>query len=120
VVAAYLLFRHGLTPDQAIAWIRLQRPIAWPNSGFREQLSDFFSVLQIDHPGEFGWRGLSMCDGPLQVDEAREATKRGRREGVEAVKREWKREGVEWIGCRFVGWDEDVERILQRIFDGIA
>ena len=120
VAAAYLVFRHGLTPDQALYWIRLQRPIAMPNSGFREQLSDFYTVLQIDHPGEFGWCGLSMCEGLLQVDGEREARKRVRREMVEGIWGKWNREGVEWVSCRLVGINADCETFLQRLFGGMA
>jgi hypothetical protein len=119
VVAAYLVFRHGLTPHQALEWIRLQRPIAWPNRGFREQLGDFYSVLQMDHPGELGWRGLSMCDGLPVVDAQKEETKRVRRKEVEGVRKKWRSEGVEWVKCRFVGWDEGVEMFLQRVFKGM-
>jgi len=120
VAAAYLVFRHGLTPDQALYWIRLQRPIAMPNSGFREQLSDYYTVLQIDHPGEFGWGGLSMCEGRLQVDGEREARKRVQREVVEGIWGKWNKEGVEWVSCRLVGINEDCETFLQRLFGGMA
>src|SRR2546421_1090693 len=51
VVAAYLTFRHGFTPTQSLAWLKFQRPIVHPNSGFQEQLHDYYSVLQMDHPG---------------------------------------------------------------------
>ncbi len=51
VVAAYLTFRHGFTPAQSLAWLKFQRPIVHPNSGFQEQLHDYYSVLQMDHPG---------------------------------------------------------------------
>jgi len=113
VVAAYLTFRHGLTPDQAIAWLRIRRPIVNPNSGFREQLQDFYSVLQIDHSPDFGWKGLSMCD-EFQIDEAYETKKKTRRFVKEAVKQKWKEEGVEWVSCNVIGWDEQVERFVQR------
>ena len=120
MVAAYLLFRHGLTPDQALEWIRLQRPIAWPNRGFREQLGDFYSVLQMDHPGDFGWRGLSMCVGLPAVDAQKEEAKRMRREEVEGVRKKWRVEGVEWGKCQFVGRDEEIEKFLQRVFNGLV
>jgi hypothetical protein len=117
VVAAYLTFRHGLTPDQALAWIRLQRPIINPNSGFLEQLSDYYSVLQMDHGENFGWKGLSMCED-FQIDEEREKRKRQKRRHVEDVRTSWKKAGIEWTRCRVIGWGEDVERIVQRRITG--
>jgi Dual specificity phosphatase, catalytic domain len=119
VVAAYLTFRHGLTPDQTLSWIRLQRPIVHPNSGFQEQLFDYYSVLQIDHGVDFGWKGLSMCvDFP--VDEEREQKKRLKRRCMEDVRERWKKEKLEWVNCSLIGWGEDIERIVQRHITGTA
>lgn len=117
VVAAYLTFRHGLTPSQAIAWIRVQRPIVHPNPGFQEQLADYYSVLQMDHGDEFGWKGLSMCQN-IRVDEEREQKKHKKRKSMEKMRRKWKRENVEWVKCSMVGWNEDIERIVQRHITG--
>jgi Dual specificity phosphatase, catalytic domain len=119
VVAAYLTFRHGLTPDQALAWIRLQRPIVRPNHGFQEQLSDYYSVLQIDHGEDFGWKGLSLCL-EFPIDEEREQKKRVKRRRLEDVRGRWKKEKVEWVKCVVVGWGEDIERIVQRHITGVA
>jgi hypothetical protein len=113
VVAAYLTFRHGLTPDQAITWLRIRRPIVYPNSGFREQLHDYYSVLQIDHGPDFGWRGLSMCS-QVQLDEAFEQRKREKRLRVKDVRKRWKEEDIEWVRCELAGWDETVERLVQQ------
>jgi Dual specificity phosphatase, catalytic domain len=117
VVAAYLTFRHGLTPFQAIAWIRMQRPIIHPNSGFQEQLADYYSVLQMDHGEDFGWKGLSMCEH-VRVDEEREQKKRQKRQYMEKVRRKWKNENVEWVNCSIVGWSEDIEWIVQKHITG--
>ena len=117
VVAAYLTFRHGLTPDQALAWIRLQRPIVHPNPGFQEQLSDYYSVLQMDHGEDFGWKGISMCD-KFPVNEERERRKLQKRRCVEDIRGRWRKEKVEWVKCDVVGWGEDIERIVQRHITG--
>ena len=37
-VCAYLIHRYGITPDEALARIRENRPLAEPNEGFWEQL----------------------------------------------------------------------------------
>lgn len=74
----------------------------------------------MDHPGEFGWRGLSLCDGPRLVDEMSEVRKRARREEVERIKRKWRNDKVEWVPCRLVGWNEEVERFLQRLFNDMG
>ena len=112
VVAAYLVFRHGLTPLQAVAWIRAQRPIVNPNPGFKEQLDDYYSVLQMDHGAEFGWRKLSMCRD-FQMDQLKEALKRKRRQRTEKIRGNWKSKRVEWVRCSIIGWDEGVERQFQ-------
>ena len=117
VVAAYLTFRHGLTPDQAISWIRLQRPIVHPNPGFQEQLSDYYSVLQMDHGEEFGWKGLSLSE-TFPVDEERERKKLLKRRCVEDIRGRWRKEKVEWVTCNVIGWGEDIERIVQRHITG--
>ena len=113
VVAAYLTFRHGLTPLQAVAWIKFQRPIVQPNPGFQEQLLDYYSVLQIDHGADFGWRGLSMFS-EFKFDEAKEETKRKRRKRLDEIKQKWKRENIQWVKCKHVGWGEDFERLVQK------
>jgi hypothetical protein len=117
VVAAYLTFRHGLTPDQALGWIRLQRSIVHPNSGFQEQLSDYYSVLQMDHGEDFGWKGLSLCD-QFPIDKERERRKLQKRRRVEDIRERWRKEKVEWVKCYAVGWGEDIERIVQRHITG--
>jgi hypothetical protein len=113
VVAAYLTFRHGLSPLQAVTWIRFQRPIVHPNSGFQEQLEDYHSVLQMDHGAEFGWKDLSMCT-EFNVNEEREQQKRQKRLQIEQIRGCWKKDKVEFIECGVVGWGEDVERFIQR------
>src|SRR5271156_3343048 len=117
VVAAYLIYRHGLTPAQAIQWIKLQRPIIKPNAGFQEQLEDYYSVLQIDHPSStpdsFGWSYLSMCS-EFTIDQDREFRKGLKRRRVEWVREAWKEKQIEWVNCVTVGWEENIERILQR------
>ena len=112
VVAAYLTFRHGLTPPQAIAWLRFQRPIVWPNSGFQEQLHDYHSVLQMDHGEDFGWQNLSMCRDFIILTDI-EAVKRKRRERVEHIREKWKKENIEWARCAVIDWGEDIERLVQ-------
>ena len=113
VVAAYLTFRHGLTPLQAISWLRFQRPIVWPNSGFQEQLEDYYSVLQIDHGPDFGWQQLSMCkDFPIY--KGLESLKSLKRKNVEEIRQEWKKDHIEWARCAFIDWGEDIERLVQR------
>ena len=112
VVAAYLTFRHGFTPLQAISWIKFQRPIVHPNSGFQEQLQDYYSVLQMDHGEEFGWNDLSMCKSFVSNEE-REKKKRLKRRQVEDIRERWKERNVEWVKCGVVNWDEDIERIVQ-------
>ena len=119
VVAAYLTFRHGLTPDQSLNWISLQRPIIRPNSGFREQLFDYYSVLQIDHGQGFGWKGVSMCT-QLAVDEEREWRKVQKRKRIEDVHGRWRKEKLEWVKCDVIGWGEDIERIVQRHITGVS
>ena len=120
VVAAYLTFRHGLTPSQAIQYLRFQRPIVRPNSGFKEQLHDYYSVLQIDHGDDFGWRDLSMCKnltGPSTIEELKsQRIKAKRRTTIESVRKKWKLENVEWARCAVAAWDEDMERLAQRHF----
>lgn len=37
-VCAYLIHRYGISPDEALARIRQNRPLAEPNEGFWEQL----------------------------------------------------------------------------------
>jgi Dual specificity phosphatase, catalytic domain len=113
VVAAYLTFRHGLTPLQAISWIRFQRSIIFPNPGFQEQLQDYYSVLQMDHGEEFGWKELSMCK-ELEIDKEYQKRKREKRRKMEKLRGKWKKENVEWVQCSVIGWGEDIERILQR------
>lgn len=118
VVAAYLTFRHGLTPLQALTWIRFQRPIVRPNSGFQEQLGDFHSVLQIDHGWQFGWKNLSMCT-TFEVNKPREEKKRQRRLNIEDVRERWKKDNKKFLRCDIVGWNEDVERYFQQRISGI-
>jgi hypothetical protein len=113
VVAAYLTFRHGLTPAEALAWIGLRRPIINPNSGFREQLQDYYSVLQMDHGDDFGWKGISM-NGGFVVDQERERVKRERRRLREKVMEQWEAAKVEWCDCFVRGWGKDIENIVQR------
>lgn len=119
VVAAYLTFRHGLTPDQALTYIRLRRPIVHPNSGFQDQLSDYYSVLQMDHGESFGWKGLSM-NTQFTVNEEYERKKRLKRRCVEDIRGKWRDEGVEWVKCDVIGWGEDIERIVQRWITGVT
>lgn len=113
VVAAYLTFRHGLTPLQAVAWIKFQRPIVRPNPGFKEQLDDYYSVLQMDHGAEFGWRGLSMFTD-VAFDESKEEGKRKRRKRRDDIREKWKKNKVQWVKCKHVGWEEDFERLVQK------
>jgi len=113
VVAAYLTFRHGLTPLQAISWLRFQRPIVWPNSGFQEQLHDYYSVLQMDHGEQFGWQQLSMCK-EFVVSTDVETAKGQRRKNGEEIRKKWRKEHVEWARCVVVDWGEDIERLVQR------
>lgn len=113
VVAAYLIFRHGLTPLQAIACIRLRRPIAYPNPGFQEQLEDYYSVLQMDHGADFGWRGLTMFSD-VMFDESKEEEKRKRRKRRDDILNTWKTNNVQWVKCKHIEWGEDVERLVQK------
>jgi Dual specificity phosphatase, catalytic domain len=123
VVAAYLIYRHGLSPAQAIEWMKLQRPIVNPNFGFQEQLQDYYSVLQMDHPSSvpdsFGWSHLSMCSA-FTIDPDQEVRKGLKRQRVESVREAWKAKQVEWVKCVTVGWQEDIERILQRHISHIS
>jgi hypothetical protein len=100
-----MVCRHCKPPSQAVTWIRFQRPIVHPNSGFQEQLEDYHSVLQMDHGAEFGWKDLSMCT---------EFKKRQKRLQIEQIRGRWKKDKVEFIECGVVGWGEDVERFIQR------
>jgi hypothetical protein len=115
VVAAYLMFRHGLTPDEAITWLRICRPIINPNSGFREQLQDYYSVLQMDHGQPFGWEQLSICKS-YHCDTDYEETKRRKRKCTESIRQQWKDEGIEWIKCEVIGWDDTMEQLVQQQF----
>lgn len=117
VVAAYLTFRHGLSPHQAIAWIKSQRPIIHPNSGFQEQLQDYYSVLQMDHGPDFGWINLSLCKD-FELNTEREQIKKEKRRRAEIVRARWKQNKVEWCQCFVVNWGEDIERIVQRHITG--
>jgi len=112
VIAAYLMFRHGFTPEEAITWLRIRRSIVNPNYGFREQLEDYYSVLQMDHGTPFGWKELSMCE-TYHFNEVYEEEKRQKRLRVKAIKKYLKKEYPEWVKCRVVGWDDTVERLVQ-------
>ena len=119
VVAAYLIYRHGLTPSQALQWIKFQRSISNPNSGFRQQLEDYYSVLLIDHPAHpdqtstFGWKHLSMCSD-FAIDKDREFKKGHKRRRVECVRETWNEKQIDWVNCKTEGWGEDIEKALQK------
>ncbi|TFK53951.1 phosphatases II [Heliocybe sulcata] len=41
IVIAYLIAKHGMTLDAALAWCRLKRAVVKPNRGFMAQLKDY-------------------------------------------------------------------------------
>jgi hypothetical protein len=46
VVAAYLMFKHRWTRDQALDFIRAKRPSAGPNDAFLDRLSEWGQLLR--------------------------------------------------------------------------
>ena len=46
--SAYLMWKHGWTRDEALAFIRTKRPEVRPNAAFMERLSDWENVLKRD------------------------------------------------------------------------
>ncbi|KAH8669003.1 protein-tyrosine phosphatase-like protein [Xylariales sp. PMI_506] len=52
LVCAYLMWRYGLTPEQALAQTCEGRPVCQPNPGFMEQLGVYYRVLRAPSPEE--------------------------------------------------------------------
>lgn len=46
IMAVYLIRSRNMLPDEAIQWIKSKRKIANPNSGFREQISNYGPMNQ--------------------------------------------------------------------------
>ncbi|MCI0459567.1 MAG: dual specificity protein phosphatase family protein [Gemmataceae bacterium] len=46
VVTAYVIFKHGLGRDEALARVRAQRPITRPNPAFMERLAEWEQALK--------------------------------------------------------------------------
>lgn len=43
-VCAYLMYRYGLSPDEALAKLREARPFCEPNDGFMKQLELYHKI----------------------------------------------------------------------------
>ena len=76
VVAAYLLARHAVTVDEALARIRACRPEASPNEGFLRQLAAWHALMCRKRS-----QGVSDLVHWLQGKEAREEVESWEREG---------------------------------------
>ena len=55
IVCAYLIYKHGYTPEVALNMIKKHRSIANPNIGFIEQLNNYYNKL---YPNEIDQKKL--------------------------------------------------------------
>lgn len=79
IVIAYMMFKHGLDPDAALARLRESRGVCEPNDGFMAQLRLYYAMktpLDVDaDPTYQRWLYQRELDASRAVGQAPDADK---------------------------------------------